>query len=308
MTPREVHAPAPRRLRPRIGLWATLLLVAASASSFQSGCRGRSITIPNNQPPTVTASATPLNGNPPITVSFTATASDPDGRIVDVLWDFKDGATSSSLTPSHQYTSIGNYDASVTVRDEWGATDSRTVPINVSSNNRPVANAGADQLNRNPGVTFTVTGSATDADGWQTLSYQWTQVGGPVVTLNTATTPTTTFTTPTQTTATYTLRLTVTDNGTPQLNGTDDVVLSIRVTYTNTTAAIFSSRCDGPSITGATCHGVSGLRQRLNSYSGVSANLAGIQTRLSPGGSMESYATASERAIILAWITNGAPQ
>ncbi|MEO5618856.1 MAG: PKD domain-containing protein, partial [Candidatus Eisenbacteria bacterium] len=258
------------RGRPGLGIAAVALLLAASAASLFSGCSGRSITIPTNQKPTVTAVGTPLNGNPPLTVAFTTTASDPDGRIVDVFWNFKDGSTSTELNPTHQFTTIGFFRATVTVRDEWGAADSFEVSVNVSPNTRPVAAAGPNQTNRDPATTITLNGSGSDADAGQTITYLWTQIGGTAVTLSNPNSATTTFTTPAATTATYTFRLTVTDNGSPQASATSDVSVSTRVTYANTAAGIFNSRCDAPGL-GPTCHpNDSPPRIRLNTWTAVS--------------------------------------
>ena len=44
-------------------------------------------------------------------------SSDPDGDVLEFEWDFGDGSTSSLLRPNHEYTSIGNYSVTLTVRD-----------------------------------------------------------------------------------------------------------------------------------------------------------------------------------------------
>ena len=44
-------------------------------------------------------------------------SSDPDGDVLEFEWDFGDGSTSSLLRPNHEYTSIGNYTVTLTVRD-----------------------------------------------------------------------------------------------------------------------------------------------------------------------------------------------
>jgi predicted outer membrane repeat protein len=83
-----------------------------------------------------------------------------------------------------------------------------TVDITVT-NTRPVANAGPDQnVSANATVNLNGAGSS-DADG-HTLSYAWTQVGGPAVTLNNANSATPGFTAP-ATAALIELQLVVTD-------------------------------------------------------------------------------------------------
>ena len=44
-------------------------------------------------------------------------SSDPDGDVLEFEWDFGDGGTSSLLRPNHEYTSIGNYTVTLTVKD-----------------------------------------------------------------------------------------------------------------------------------------------------------------------------------------------
>lgn len=57
-------------------------------------------------------------------ISFSSAGSnDPDGSIVSYLWNFGDGsATSSAANPTHAYTVAGNYNVSLTVTDNEGAT------------------------------------------------------------------------------------------------------------------------------------------------------------------------------------------
>ncbi|MEX0275483.1 MAG: malectin domain-containing carbohydrate-binding protein, partial [Flavobacteriaceae bacterium] len=87
----------------------------------------------NNQSPTAVAEATPLTGEAPLEVTFTGSNSSDDNQIVSYLWDFGDGNTSTSSDPVHTYSSEGNYDATLTVEDDEGLTDTATVTINVSA-------------------------------------------------------------------------------------------------------------------------------------------------------------------------------
>jgi hypothetical protein len=67
-------------------------------------------------------------------VLFTATASDPDGDAVTVLWDFGDGITATGLTPeAHTFSDAGTYEVTLTATDSHGAVDpspdTRTVTV-----------------------------------------------------------------------------------------------------------------------------------------------------------------------------------
>ena len=88
-----------------------------------------------------------------------------------------------------------------------------TEPTGGAANVPPVANAGADQVNRSTGVTVTLDGTgSTDSDG-TIVSYAWTQTAGTTVTLSGASTDTATFTVPTVgADETLTFQLLVTDD------------------------------------------------------------------------------------------------
>jgi len=84
---------------------------------------------PVNLPPLVTVSANPTSGVAPLAVSFSSTASDPDGSIASYSWVFGDGQTSTQPYPSHTYSAAGTYTARLTVTDNQGATASASVII-----------------------------------------------------------------------------------------------------------------------------------------------------------------------------------
>jgi PKD repeat protein len=84
-----------------------------------------------NQPPQVSASASPLSGYAPLQVTLTANGFDPDGWITSWDWSFGDGTGASGQTVFHTYGSPGDYVASVTVTDNSGASATSAVGIQV---------------------------------------------------------------------------------------------------------------------------------------------------------------------------------
>jgi hypothetical protein len=76
------------------------------------------------------------------------------------------------------------------------SAETDTVAITIVANSQPVADAGPDQT-KDEGSVVTLAGSGSDADGGDILSFQWTQTGGPAVTLSSTTVPSPTFTAPT---------------------------------------------------------------------------------------------------------------
>ena len=97
-----------------------------------TGSQSLQITVqPPNQPPTLDASAAPTKGAPPLVVSFTAQATDPDGRVVYLEWDLGDGTRSTEANLRHTYAAEGVYRATVQVRDDDGATQTKSFTIRV---------------------------------------------------------------------------------------------------------------------------------------------------------------------------------
>jgi PKD repeat protein len=92
------------------------------------------VTAPANQLPVAVASATPTNGIAPLPVVFSSAGSfDPDGAIAAYRWDFGDGSSSTSPSPTKTYNTAGNYTARLTVTDDRGATSFATIAIVVAA-------------------------------------------------------------------------------------------------------------------------------------------------------------------------------
>jgi len=89
-------------------------------------------------PPMASADATPTQGKPPLTVTFTGS---PGGRAY--RWDFGDGATSSDASPTHIYTKPGCYTAALTVTDSGGRSSTANVRIAVDAGpDEPIVRVG----------------------------------------------------------------------------------------------------------------------------------------------------------------------
>ncbi len=92
-----------------------------------------------NQAPTAAVTADVTSGPAPLTVNFDASASsDPDqGDTLTYVWDFGDGTSSTettSATVTHVYSTPGAFTATLTVRDNHGATSApATIQIQVGN-------------------------------------------------------------------------------------------------------------------------------------------------------------------------------
>lgn len=111
-----------------------------------------------NQPPVAAITASPVQGNLPLTVSFNASASnDPEGSTLSYAWDldgdgnFNDG---TGATISRTYTTAKVYNVSVRVSDPAGLSDvaskrvfAGTTPPNVTINTPVTSWAVGDTVN-----------------------------------------------------------------------------------------------------------------------------------------------------------------
>jgi PKD repeat protein len=155
------------------GMFTVTLRVTDNAGAQDTATQDIEVNAVGNAAPDAQLSATPDNGDAPLSVSLDATASsDSDGSIVRYDWDF-DGdnvwdAYDGPSSLSHTYTAAGNYSAKVRVTDNAGSQSSATVTIvvNAAANAAPSADLQATPDNGNAplAVSFDATGSS-DSDG-----------------------------------------------------------------------------------------------------------------------------------------------
>jgi plastocyanin len=118
---------------------------------------------------------------------------DADGTIVQHLWEFGDGATSSLQQPTHRFARPGTYTVRLAVWDDFGSTGTFVRTITVAwpgpgqvdgeaegARPAPVADAGGDRtvVEGSP-----VTLAGAHHGGGLGTTFAWMQVGGPAVAL-----------------------------------------------------------------------------------------------------------------------------
>ncbi|MCC7265636.1 MAG: tandem-95 repeat protein, partial [Candidatus Latescibacteria bacterium] len=172
-----------------------------------------------NDAPVATDDLASLPEDTPFSLSPLGNDLDADGDVLALtgVGQGLHGTVALGASGSVLYTPAADFNGSdsftYTISDAKGGADTGTVNLRVTPvNDVPVANAGPVQT-VDEGAAVSLTGSASDVDGGS-LQFQWTQVGGPVVSLSGAATATPSFTAPPVTgTTALSFRLVVTDQG-----------------------------------------------------------------------------------------------
>lgn len=105
-----MHQRLPKQWILAIGLTGLIAMV--------SGCGNDKGQNPDPDPPVAQFHASVASGTAPLTVSFVNTST---GAYTASAWEFGDGSTASSNSPSHTYTSPGHYTVSLTVSGTEGS-------------------------------------------------------------------------------------------------------------------------------------------------------------------------------------------
>ncbi len=135
----------------------------------------------NNIPPVAVVSSSSTVGDAPLQVLLDGSGStDSDGTILSYKWDMGDGGTATGPTVTYAYTTAGSFNATLTVTDDGGLTDSISTPVIVreppagSNGNIPpsaVISTSASQGFAPIAISFDASGSR-DSDG-KIRKYTW---------------------------------------------------------------------------------------------------------------------------------------
>ena len=114
----------------------------------------------------------PYNGGPNATLIFDGRgSSDPQSETLTYVWNFGDGSTGNGVRPSHVYTTVGSYSASLTVTNTSNLSSSATASVSIAFQ-PPVADAGGPYVAL-PNVAVTFNGSASNDPQGEALTYKW---------------------------------------------------------------------------------------------------------------------------------------
>ncbi len=143
---------------------------------YLSGSLGKIKPFQANITPIVNTNG-PYSGRAGESITFSSTGTnDPDGTIMEYLWRFGDGYTSTSANPTHTYRSAGTYTVTLTVKDNSGASNMATTQCTVTAptptNQDPVAAINGPYSGKeDSSITFSSAGSR-DPDG-NVAEYSW---------------------------------------------------------------------------------------------------------------------------------------
>ena len=133
----------------------------------------------NNEPPVVSVNVNPSNGQVPLTVNFSAVATDNNG-IAQFEWDYDGDGTFDDTTTTgaavNTYNTEGSFQARLRVTDSLGAATTLTIPtlaVNALAVGSPSVTLTATPNQGNPPLAVTLFASATDPDGGTIDQYEW---------------------------------------------------------------------------------------------------------------------------------------
>lgn len=184
--------------------------------TFNSATATVGVTVSPNTLPAARFSVVPASGTVGNRMVFFDRSSDSEGSLTTWGWDFGDGNTGSGPMPSHSYWAVGTYSVRLAVTDgQCGtATSTQTLTVSMPPPNAPPADPTASDDSKTPPKTAQPDPPVGDAgpaqmvdegsrvtlfglaSGTGTLSFQWQQLDGPMVTLSNAKAAQPTFTAP----------------------------------------------------------------------------------------------------------------
>ena len=163
------------------GNFNVILKVIDDTGAFDQETVSIVVTSPSviNNPPNAVISSSASVGDAPLQVQFDGTgSSDSDGTIISYEWDLGDGGTATGEQVTYTYSTEGTFNATLTITDNGGLTDTVSTPVIVNEppggvNIPPNAIISASISSGYMPLTVSFdAGQSNDPDG-EIISYTW---------------------------------------------------------------------------------------------------------------------------------------
>ena len=118
------------------------LVTVSSLLLFLAACGMDGNTPQTNQPPTVTLDASPKSGPAPLSVTLSATATDPEGDTLSYKWSLEGAATTPTIT--YGFARAGTYPVTVMVSDGQNTVNASTSVTVSDETSTPPTNPPTD--------------------------------------------------------------------------------------------------------------------------------------------------------------------
>ena len=127
-----------------------------------------------NKAPTAIIKVDLSSGVAPLTVSFTGSGTDTDGKIVQWNWSFGDGKFSSKQNATHTFNAPNSYTVKLKVTDDDGATGEKNVTVKATQklNKVPTVSVETDKTSGHAPLNVAFAAIALDTDGAIT-GFEW---------------------------------------------------------------------------------------------------------------------------------------
>ncbi|AKB80284.1 cell surface protein [Methanosarcina horonobensis HB-1 = JCM 15518] len=180
----------------------TVTLTATNAAGSNTATKSNYITVAgtSSQKPVASFSASPTSGNAPLGVSFTDSST---GSPTAWSWNFGDGTSSTQKSPTHTYSTAGNYTVTLTASNTAGSntvTKTNYITVTGTTAQKPVINCwGSPRSGTAPLTVY-----FKDSSSGSPTSWNWSFGDGTTSTLQN---PKHTY----SAAGSYTIKLTVTN-------------------------------------------------------------------------------------------------
>jgi PKD repeat protein len=135
----------------------------------------------SNRPPVANFSATPTQGEVPLTAKLDARASsDPDGTITQYNWSTSDGQQATGQQVNLTFSQVGTYTINLVITDNQGKTNTsqQTVIVIAKPKVAPIARLNISPTSGDAPLTVSLNGNNSTDSGGKIVAYQWSASNG----------------------------------------------------------------------------------------------------------------------------------